>query len=210
VIVLHHLNNSRSQRILWLLEELHLPYRIELYQRDAKTNLAPPELRAIHPLGKSPVIQDGELVLAESGAIVEYLAERHGNGQLVPPRGSPEHIHYLHWLHFAEGTIMLHLVGRLYLTRVGDTAKPVQNRVEAMIQDELALVEAELRRSPHLAGEHFSAADVQMLFPLEVALFAGLVAERLTALREYVARMQARPAYQRALAAGGPYAFANP
>jgi glutathione S-transferase len=210
MIILHHLNNSRSQRILWLLEELNLPYRVERYQRDAKTNLAPPELRAIHPLGKSPVIQDGDLVLAESGAIVEYLVERHGNGQLVPPRGTPEHVRYLHWLHFAEGTIMLHLVGRLYLTRVGEAARAMQARVEAMIRAELDLVEAELGRSACLAGEAFSAADVQMLFPLEFALYAGLAGEGLVKLREYVARMQSRPAYRRALEVGGPYAFANP
>ena len=112
MIVVHHLNNSRSQRILWLLEELDTPYRVETYRRDAKTNLAPSELRAVHPLGKSPVIQDGDLVLAESGAIIEYLLERHGNGRLVPARGTNEHVRYLHWMHFAEGTIMLHLVAR--------------------------------------------------------------------------------------------------
>jgi glutathione S-transferase len=209
VIVLHHLNNSRSQRILWLLEELNLPYRIERYQRDAKTNLAPPELRAIHPLGKSPVIQDGELLLAESGAIVEYLVERYGAGQFVPQRGTPEHVRYLHWIHFAEGTIMLHLVARLYLTRVGEAAKTMQARVETMIRAELDLVEAELGRSEHLAGPEFSAADVQMLFPLEFAHHAGLVSEQLTRLRDYLARMQARPAYRRALEAGGAYAFAS-
>lgn len=209
MIILHHLNNSRSQRILWLLEELNLRYEIKHYQRDATTNLAPPELRAIHPLGKSPVIQDGELVLAESGAIIEYLVERYGNGKFVPPRGTPEHIRYVHWMHFAEGTIMLHLVGRLYMTRVGEAAKAMQGRVEAMIRDELDLVEAELGRSAHIAGADFSAADVQMMFPLEFAASAGLVGERLTKLRDYIARMQARPAYRRALAAGGPYAFAS-
>jgi glutathione S-transferase len=210
VIILHHLNNSRSQRILWLLEELKLPYRIERYQRDAKTNLAPPELRAVHPLGKSPVIQDGGLILAESGAIIEYLVERYGGEQLAPQRGTPEHIRYLHWMHFAEGTMMLHLVGRLYLTRVGEAAQAMQARVEVMIRDELDLVEVELGRSAHLAGADFSAADVQMLFPLEFAVHAGLAAERLTRVRDYVARMQARPAYQRALEAGGPYRFALP
>jgi glutathione S-transferase len=209
MIILHHLNNSRSQRILWLMEELNIPYRIERYQRDAKTNLAPPELRAIHPLGKSPVIQDGALLLAESGAIIEYLVDRYGNGQLVPQRGTPEHIRYLHWLHFAEGTIMLHLVGRLYLTRVGEAAKAMQERVEAMIQAELDLVETELGRSAHLAGAAFSAADVQMMFPLEFAVHAGLVSEGLTKLRDYVARMQARPAYRRALEKGGEYKFAG-
>src|ERR1700730_7050820 len=117
MIVVHHLNNSRSQRILWLLEELNTPYRVETYRRDAKTNLAPWELRAVHPLGKSPVIQDGDLVLAESGAIIEYLVERHGTGRLVAPRRNNEHLRYLHWIHFAEGTIMLYLVAVLYRGR---------------------------------------------------------------------------------------------
>ena len=134
MIVVHHLNNSRSQRVLWLLEELNTPYRVETYWRDAKTNLAPSELRAVHPLGKSPVIQDGDLVLAVSGAIIEYLLERHGNGRLVPARGTNEHVRYLHWMHFAEGTIMLHLVARLYVGRVGDAATTMQARVEGMIK----------------------------------------------------------------------------
>ena len=207
MIVVHHLNNSRSQRIVWFLEELDTPYRIVQYKRDAKTNLAPPELRAIHPLGKAPVIEDGKLVLAESGAIVEYLAERYGGGRLVPQRGTSEHVRYLHWLHFAEGTIMLHLVARLYLSRVGEAGQALRARVEGMIGAELDLVEAELGRSAHLAGAEFSAADVQMLFPLEFAAFARLVGERHARLREYLARMQARPAYRRAVEKGGPYAF---
>jgi len=207
MIVVHHLNNSRSQRILWLLEELNTPYRVETYRRDAKTNLAPSELRAVHPLGKSPVIQDGDLVLAESGAIIEYLLERHGNGRLVPARGTNEHVRYLHWMHFAEGTIMLHLVARLYLGRVGDAAKTMQARVEGMIGDELDLVEAELTRGRHMAGAEFSAADVQMGFPLEFAAFAKLVDARHARLRDYLARMQARPAYRRAVDRGGAYAF---
>ena len=207
MIVVHHLNNSRSQRIVWLLEELGADYRIERYKRDAKTNLAPPELRGVHPLGKSPVIQDGDLLLAESGAIVEYLVERHGNGRLVPSRGTPEHIRYLHWMHFAEGTIMLHLVARLYLSRVGEPAKPLQSRVEGMIGAELDLIEAELGRSPHLAGSEFTAADVQMMFPLEFSAFAGLVTERHSRLRDYIARMQARPAYRRSVEKGGAYIF---
>ena len=207
MIVVHHLNNSRSQRILWLLEELGAPYRVEAYQRDTKTNLAPPELRTIHPLGKSPVIEDGDLVLAESGAIIEYLLERHGNGSLAPPRGTREHVRYLHWLHFAEGTIMLHLVARLYLGRVGDAATAMQSRVDGMIGNELDLVEAELAEGGHMAGAAFSAADVQMMFPLEFAAFAGLVGTRHARLREYMGRMQARPAYRRAVAKGGPYAF---
>ena len=207
MIVIHHLNNSRSQRIVWLLEELGADYKIEHYKRDTKTNLAPPELRGVHPLGKSPVIQDGDLVLAESGAIVEYLVERHGNGRLAPPRGTPEHIRYLHWMHFAEGTIMLHLVARLYLSRVGEPAKPLQTRVEGMLGAELDIVEAELGRSAHLAGSEFSAADVQMMFPIEFAAFASLVAERHPRLRDYIKRMQARPAYRRAVEKGGAYVF---
>ena len=207
MIVVHHLNNSRSQRIVWLLEELGADYKIEHYKRDAKTNLAPPELRGVHPLGKSPVIQDGDLVLAESGAIIEYLVERYGNGRLVPPRGTPEHIRYLHWMHFAEGTIMLHLVARLYLSRVGEPAKALQTRVESMIGAELDVVEAELARSPCLAGNELTAADVQMMFPLEFAAFASLVAERHSRLRGYIKRMQERPAYRRAVEKGGAYVF---
>lgn len=207
MIVVHHLNNSRSQRVLWLLEELGIEYRIEKYQRDPKTNLAPPELRAIHPLGKSPVMQDGDLILPESGAIIEYLIERYGEGRLAPPAGTPERVRYLYWMHFAEGTMMLHLVSRLYLTRVGEAAKAMQERVEVMIGNELDLVEKELGRSPHLAGEEFSAADIQMGFPLEFAAYAKLASERHGRLREYLARMQARPAYRRAIEAGGAYAF---
>jgi glutathione S-transferase len=207
MIVVHHLNNSRSQRIVWLLEELGVPYQIESYQRDAKTNLAPPELRSVHPLGKAPVIRDGDLVLAESGAIVEYLVERHGGGHLVPPRGTREHVRYLHWMHFAEGTIMLHLLARLYLSRVGEPAKALQGRVEGMIGQELDLVEAELGRSAHLAGSEFSAADVQMMFPLEFSAFARLTGERHPRLHDYLGRMQARPAYRRAVDKGGAYVF---
>ena len=207
MIVVHHLNNSRSQRIVWLLEELGAPYRLERYRRDAKTNLAPPELRAVHPLGKAPVIEDGARVLAESGAIVEYLVERHGGGRLAPPRGTGEHVRYLHWMHFAEGTLMLHLLARLYLTRVGEPAKALQARVEGMIGAELDLVEAELARSAYLAGSEFSAADIQMAFPLEFSTFAGLVVQRHSRLRDYLSRLQARPAYRRAVEKGGAYAF---
>ena len=207
MIVIHHLNNSRSQRILWLLEELGLEYRIEKYSRDPKTNLAPPELLAIHPLGKSPVMQDGELILPESGAIIEYLLERYGEGRLAPRLGTPEHIRYLYWMHFAEGTMMLHLVSRLYLTRVGEAAKAMQGRVEVMIKNELNLVEDELGRSAYLAGDDFSAADIQMGFPLEFAAYAKLTDEQHVKIREYLGRIQARPAYRQAIKKGGTYAF---
>ena len=192
---------------LWLLEELGLEHRIEKYSRDPKTNLAPPELLAIHPLGKSPVMQDGDLILPESGAIIEYLLERYGEGRLAPRLGTPERVRYLYWMHFAEGTMMLHLVSRLYLTRVGEAAKAMQERVEVMIKKELDLVENELGRSAHLAGEDFSAADIQMAFPLEFAAYARLVGEQHGKVRAYLARMQARPAYRRAIETGGTYAF---
>ena len=207
MIVIHHLNNSRSQRILWLLEELGMEYRLEKYSRDPKTNLAPPGLRAIHPLGKSPVMQDGDLILPESGAIIEYLLERYGDGRLAPKPGTPERVRYLYWMHFSEGTLMLHLVSRLYLARVGEAAKAMQDRVESMIGNELDLIEDELGRSSHIAGEEFSAADIQMVFPLEFAAFVGLMGDQHEKLREYLGRMQARPAYRRAIETGGTYAF---
>jgi glutathione S-transferase len=208
MIVVHHLNNSRSQRIVWLLEELGASYRIEKYRRDPKTNLAPPELREVHPLGKAPVIRDADLVMAESGAITEYLVEQHGNGRLAPRRGTREHARYLQWMHFAEGTLMLHLMARLYVTRAGgEGAAPVLKRVEGLLADELAFIEAELGRSAHLAGDEFSAADVQMTFPLEFAAYLGVVGEHHARVRDYLARMQARPAYRRAVTEGGAYLF---
>jgi glutathione S-transferase len=208
MIVVYHLNNSRSQRIVWLLEELGAPYRVEKFRRDAQTNLAPPELRAVHPLGKAPVLRDGDLVMAESGAIAEYLVEQHGKGRLAPRRGTREHARYIQWMHFAEGTLMLHLMARLYLTRAGgEGAAPVLARVEGLLADELAFIEAELGRSAHLAGDEFSAADVQMTFPLEFATYLGVVGERYARVRDYLARMQARPAYRRAVKEGGSYLF---
>jgi glutathione S-transferase len=208
MIVVHHLNNSRSQRIVWLLEELGAPHRIEGYRRDQKTNLAPPELRAVHPLGKAPVIEDGDQVVMESGAIAEYLVERYGNGRFVPRRGTQEHVRYLQWMHFAEGTLMLHLLARLYLIRAGgEGAAPILTRVEGMLADEISLVEAELGLGAYLAGAEFSAADVQMTFPLEFAAYLGLVGEQYARTRDYLARMQARPAYRRAVATGGAYIF---
>jgi glutathione S-transferase len=208
MIVVYHLNNSRSQRIVWLLEELGAPYRVEKFRRDAKTNLAPPELRGVHPLGKAPVLRDGDLVMAESGAIAEYLVEQHGKGRLAPRRGTREHARYLQWMHFAEGTLMLHLMARLYLTRAGgEGAAPVLARVEGLLADELAFIEAELGRSAHLAGDEFSAADVQMTFPLEFAAYLGVVGERYARVRDYLVRMQARPAYRRAVKEGGAYLF---
>jgi len=222
VIVVHHLNNSRSQRILWLLEELGLPYEVKRYQRDAKTMLAPPELRAVHPLGKSPVISDGDVTVAESGAIVEYLVERYGNGRLVPPAGTPERRRWTYWLHFAEGSAMPPLLMKLVFDRVKSAPMPffvkpiartiadkvLANFVLPNIRSQLDYMEAELGRSEWFAGDEFSAADVQMSFPLEAAAQrAGLDASR-PRLKAFLDRIHARPAYRRALERGGPYDFA--
>ncbi len=223
MITVHHLNNSRSQRVLWLLEELGLPYEIKHYQRNAKTMLAPPELVQVHPLGKSPVITDGDVTVAESGAIIEYLVERYGNGRLVPPVGSPEKLRWRYWMHFAEGSAMPPLLMKLVFTTIERTkmpffikpiAKGISQRVQGMMVDpnlkrQLDFMEAELGKSEWFAGADFSAADIQMSFPLEAsAQRAGLDASR-PKLMAFLKRIHARPAYQRALERGGPYSFAN-
>jgi glutathione S-transferase len=223
MITVHHLNNSRSQRVLWLLEELGLPYEIKHYQRDPATMLAPPELRQVHPLGKSPVITDGDVTVAETGAIIEYIIERYGNGRLVPAVGSSEHLRYRYWLHFAEGSAMPPLLLKLVFERIKSTkmpffAKPIARAiadkvlgtlVDPNLKRQLDFIESELQRSEWLAGAEFSAADIQMSFPLEASRQrAGLNASRPKALA-WLARIHARPAYQRALERGGPYSFAN-
>ncbi len=223
MITVHHLNNSRSQRVLWLLEELGLPYEIQKYERDAKTMLAPPALLAVHPLGKSPVITDGELTVAESGAIVEYLVERYGDGRLAPPIGSPERLRWRYWLHFAEGSAMPPLLLKLIFTRIPESPMPffvkpiargISNKVLAAmvapnLERQLDFMEAELGKSEWFAGADLSAADIQMSFPLEAAAQrAGLDTRRPT-LMAFLKRIHARPAYQRALQRGGPYSFAN-
>jgi glutathione S-transferase len=223
MITVHHLNNSRSQRVLWLLEELGLPYEITKYQRDPATMLAPPELQRVHPLGKSPVITEGDATIAESGAIVEYLVERHGNGRLVPAAGTPERLRWTYWLHFAEGSAMPPLLLKLIFERIKTTpmpffAKPIArgiaNKVLAAMVDpnlkrQLDFMEGELRRSEWFAGTEFSAADIQMSFPVEAAAQrAGLDASR-PKLMAFLKRIHARPAYRRALERGGPYSFAN-
>ena len=223
MITVHHLNNSRSQRVLWLLEELGLPYEIQHYQRDAKTMLAPPELLKIHPLGKSPVITDDGLTVAETGAIVEYLLERHGAGRFLPAAGSPEHLRYRYWLHFAEGTAMPPLLMKLVFDRIKVTpmpffAKPIARAIadKALgfmvlpnLKRQLDFMEAELGRSEWFAGASFSGADIMMSFPLEAAAQrAGLDASR-PRLMDFLQRIHARPAFRRALERGGPYAFAH-
>jgi len=223
MITVHHLNNSRSQRVLWLLEELGLPYEIKKYQRNPETMLAPPELLQVHPLGKSPVITDGENTVAESGAIIEYLLERYGNGRLAPAAGSPERLRYRYWLHFAEGSAMSPLLLKLIFERIKVTkmpffAKPVARGIANKVLDamvdpnlkrQLDFMEAELGKSEWFAGAEFSAADIQMSFPVEAsAQRAGLDASRLK-LMAFLKRIHARPAYKKALERGGPYSFAN-
>jgi glutathione S-transferase len=223
MIVVHHLNNSRSQRVLWLLEELGVPYEIKKYQRDAATMLAPPELQRVHPLGKSPVITDDGATLAETGAIIEYLVERYGDGRLAPAIGTPERLRYRYWLHFAEGSAMPPLLLKLIFERIKTTkmpffAKPVARgiadrvlgaMVDPNLKRQLDFMETELGNGGWFAGSEFSAADIQMSFPVEAAKQrAGLDASR-PKLIAWLGRIHARPAYQRALARGGPYDFAN-
>jgi glutathione S-transferase len=219
MIVVHHLNNSRSQRVLWLLEELGVLYEIKPYQRDRKTMLAPPELRAVHPLGKSPVISDGALTLAESGAILEYLADRHGAGRLAPPPGSPERLRYTYWMHFAEGSAMPPLLMKLVFDRIKSApmpffVKPIARKIadQALnsfvvpnLERNLDFIEGELKKSEWFAGPQFSAADVQMSFPLEAARARGGLDERRARLMEFLKKIHSRPAYQRALERGGKY-----
>ena len=221
MLIVHHLNNSRSQRVLWLLEELGVGYEVKRYQRDAKTMLAPPELRAVHPLGKSPLVQDGDVVLAESGAIVEHLADRHGEGRLARAHGSPERFQYIYWLHYAEGSAMSPLLLKLVFDRVVAApmpffVKPVARGIAksvtaAFIGPQLELhldyLEGELAKREWFVEGAFSAADVQMSFPLETAVARGVLDDRRPHLIAWLRRIHERPAYRRALERGGPYGF---
>ena len=221
MIIVHHLNNSRSQRILWLLEELGVPYEIKRYERDAATMLAPAALRAIHPLGKSPVITDGDQTIAESGAIVEYLVERHGGGRLAPPAGTPERLRYIYWLHYAEGSAMPPLLMKLVFQRIAQGAAPallrplirrIAQRTQASFVDpqlklHLDYLEGELGKSEWFAGNSFTAADIQMSFPLEAAAARGGLDASRPKLMAFLERIHARPAYKRALERGGAYAL---
>ena len=211
MIIVHHLENSRSQRILWMLEELGFDYQVKRYQRDAKTMLAPPELKRIHPLGKSPVIEDldadGGRVVAETGAIVEYLVEK-ADGRLGPPPHRDSALRYRFWLHYAEGSMMPPLLLKLVLSRIPLMGKPAIKRIQPMIDVHLDYVEAELAQRPWFAGDELTAADVMMSFPIEAARSrAGLDGSR-PATIAWLNKVHARPAYQAALAKGGPYAYA--
>lgn len=221
MITVHHLNNSRSQRILWLLEEMGVPYEVRRYQRDAKTMLAPPELRAVHPLGKSPVITDDGRVIAETGAIVEYLVGRYGDGRLIPAGGSDERLRYTYWLHFAEGSAMPPLVMALIFKEmpkaVPGLIRPIARIISDQVQQrflrpqiaaQLDLMEAELGGTAWFAGAAFSAADIQMSFPVEAAAMRAGLGKR-AKLGAWLQRIHGRPAYQAALARGGLYAFAG-
>jgi glutathione S-transferase len=225
MIVVHHLNNSRSQRILWLLEELGLEYEIKKYERDPKTMLAPPALRAVHPLGKSPVIQDGDTVVAESGAIIDYLAERydHADAPLMPAPGTPERRQATYFLHYAEGSAMPPLLLKLVFDRVASSPAPffvrpiargiadkVRNTfVLPQIRQHLAFLEGELAKRTWFAGDAFSVADIQMSFPLEAAAARGGLDGQYPNLVGFLGRIHARPAYRRALERGGKYDFAQ-
>jgi glutathione S-transferase len=208
MLVVHHLNDSRSQRVLWLLEELGLPYEIRHYQRDAVTRLAPPELQAVHPLGKSPVLGDDGRTIIESGAIVDYLIRRHGGARLQPAADSPLYDDYQQWLHYAEGSAMLPLLLKLYVSRLGEAGAPLSPRIESEIANHLGFVEQSLQGRQWLVGNEFSGADVMMSFVGEVAGARG-GRERFPNLLAWVRRFQQRPAYQRALQRGGPYSFGS-
>jgi len=220
MITVHHLNNSRSQRILWLLEELGLDYEVKRYQRNAQTMLAPPELRAVHPLGKSPVITDGDTTLAESGAIVEYLADRYGAGKLAPAFGSPERVRYLYWLHFAEGTAQPPSLLKLLFDRIKSKspllvrpiARAIADRALAAyvlpnIERNLDFMESELGKNDWFAGAQFSAADIQMSFPVEAYRARGGLDEKRPRLMRFLEKIHSRPAYRRAVERGGEYAL---
>jgi glutathione S-transferase len=205
VIEVHHLNNSRSQRILWALEELGLPYEIVKYQRDPETNLAPPSLKKIHPLGKSPVVRDGDQVVIESGAILEYLVRRYGNGRLAPPEDSAEFVRWLQFLHYAEGSAMLPVMMKIYTARLGDAGAPLTPRIDSELDNHLGYLDEELARGDWFCGE-FTAADIQLSFVVQAArLVYGI--DRFPRLAAFLERIYARPAYKRSLERGGPYAF---
>lgn len=204
-IIVHHLEESRSQRVLWLLEELGLDYEVRRYARNAQTRLAPPELKDIHPLGKSPVLQHDGRVFAESGAIIEYFAEHEHGGKLAVPAGDAARFDYLYWLHFAEGSAMLPLLLKLYVGLLGEAGGPLMAaRIEPEIEAHLAHANRALQSADYFAGGRFTAADIQMSFVLDAAAQRGGL-QRFPNLMRARAAHQARPAYQRALAKGGPY-----
>ena len=203
-LIVHHLNNSRSQRVLWALEELGLPYEIKHYQRDAVTNLAPPELRAVHPLGKSPLLEDGGVIIEESGAIIQYLLDTYGKGRFQPAPGTPEALKHLQWMHFAEGSAMTPILLQLYTSRLGDAAAPLTPRINEQLASHFGYLEAELRPSGHFVGDELTGADMMLSFPAEIAVMQGQGAAY-PKLAAFVAAIHARPAWQTAREKGGAY-----
>ena len=204
MLIVHHLNNSRSQRVLWLLEELGVPYEIVRYQRQPDMR-APAQLRAIHPLGKSPVITDNGNTIAESGAIAEYVLDTYGEGRLIPPPKTPERLRYTYWLHYAEGSAMLPLLLNMYVMRLGDARLPLQPRVDGEMANHLGFVDRSLAGKDYLLGPDFTAADIQMSFPLEAAAARGGLDQGHPKAMAFLETIHARPAYKRALEKGGPY-----
>jgi glutathione S-transferase len=208
MITLHHLNDSRSQRVLWLLEELGTSYEIVRYQRDATTRLAPPELTQVHPLGKSPVITDGEFTIAESGAIVDYLVRRHGKGAMMPAPGSRDYESYNEWLHYSEGSAMLPLLLHLYVSRLKEAGAPLHPRIDSEIANHLGYVDGALKDREFFVGSALTGADIQMSFVGEMAKVFNMLAPYPN-LAAWLSRMHARPAFQRSIEKGGAYRFAS-
>ena len=223
MLTLHHLENSRSQRILWLLEELGIDYTIQSYARDAKTNLAPAELLAIHPLGKSPVITDGDLTIAESGAIIEYLVDKYDDGRLLPTEGTPERLAYTYWLHYAEGTFMPLMIISIIMNRIESApmpffAKPVAKGIVAKVRAgylgantrlNLDYMEATLGQSRWFCGDEITAADIQMSFALEAAEVRTNLAANYPNMAAFLTKIRAMPSYREALEKGGPFALTS-
>lgn len=222
MIVVHHLENSRSQRVLWLLEELDLAYEVKRYERDKKTNLAPKELLKIHPLGKSPIVEDGGAVYAETGAIMEHIIDAYGEGRLAPARGTDDYRRYKYWMHAAEGSYMPPLVLALFLNRMETApmpffARPVAKRLTKGVRDAyldhttaalFGYLDRELGKRPWLAGNDFTAADIIMSFPVEAALTRIDASKSARNIKAYAGKLHARPGYKKALERGGPYAYA--
>lgn len=206
MIIVHHLNNSRSQRILWLLEELGTPYTIKHYNRDAVTNLAPPELKAVHPLGKSPVIEDGGKIIIESGAITDWILRKHGGGRMMPSPGTDAHEDYLMWLHFAEGSAMTPFLLALYTARLGEAGAPLTPRIQEQIGAHVAYFSQCLGSNDWLVNNELSGADIMMSFIAEIAAVQGLGA-RFPNVAAYAKRLQARPAWIKAAEQTEPYNF---
>jgi glutathione S-transferase len=208
MLTLHHLNDSRSQRILWLLEELGTPYEMKCYQRNAETRLAPPELKEVHPLGKAPVIIDGEIRIAESGAIVDYVIRRYGKGAMMPAPGSDEYEAYNDWLHYSEGSAMLPLMLNLYVSRLKEAGASLHPRIDSELANHLGYIERALQGRDFFVGSSLTGADIQMSFVGEMAKVFGNLGPYPN-LAGWLSRMHARPAFQRSVEKGGAYRFAK-